>query len=146
MASGSAVGSGLSALGQYDAGQQAVAVGKYNYNVDNAAAGQAIQSSDAQAQIVAQQTAEKMGAAGAAYGAAGVDMSGSPLAVMSGLAAKGELNRQLTLYQGQVKAVQLRNQGALALEQGKAQNQAADLQAGTTMLTGIGNAATAAMA
>jgi hypothetical protein len=131
-------GAGASALGAYQQGQETQAADNYNAQVENIRATEAQQSSQAQAQIVDQQNAKKMGAVASAFGAGGVDMSGSPLEVMSSLASTSELNRQLTLYQGKVAASSDTQQATLQTTEGQLAAGAGAVKAGTTLLTGVG--------
>ena len=126
----------MSAASSIKQGQATGAADSYNAEVQGLRAQEATNSSDAQAAVVGQQTTDKLGQAGAAFGAGGVDMSGTPLEVMSSLANKGELNRRLTLYQGQVASIGDLNQQALDSAQGAAARSAATFAAGTTLLTG----------
>jgi type II secretory pathway pseudopilin PulG len=137
-------GAAASAVGSIKAGNEQAAVDKYNAGMQQQQANESLAAGNTQAAIGQQQTTEKMGQAAAAYGAAGVDMSGSPLEVMSSLAAKGELNRRLTLYQGQTGAAKATNQAGLDLASGGMAQQAGVMQAGTTLLTAAGKIGTMA--
>ncbi len=131
-----AAGSAVSAFGAIQQGQQASAAASYNAQAESQRATQQLQASQSQAQIVDQQNREKLGEAASAFGAAGVDMSGTPLSVMSSLASKGELNKQLTLYQGKLGALASTNQAALDTAQGNAAASGSIIKAGSTLLTG----------
>ena len=137
-------GTGVSAAGSLQAGQQQQQIDQMNAQVANQNAAQALQASQVNAQIADQKTTEQLGAAGAAYGAAGVTMSGSPLAVMASLASKGALTKQLALYSGQVQAAGDTNQAAISTAEGKAAMSAATTKATGTLLTGTAQFATSA--
>jgi hypothetical protein len=129
-------GAGMQAAGAYAAGQQAATVDRFNANVARGNATQEQLAAQTNAAIEGQNITARMGEATAAYGAAGVDMTGSPLAVMADLAAKGELQKRLTLYNGAMKA----RADTIAAQEADAEAKAAG-SAGTikglgTLLTG----------
>ena len=80
----------VSAMGSMQAGAQAKATANYNAQVDQVKATTAEMQSQSQATQDAANTQRQLGQAEAAYGAGGVDMTGTPLAVMSDLATQGE--------------------------------------------------------
>jgi hypothetical protein len=128
----------VSAVRSGEAQQQAE---DYNAAVQKQEAETAQQASETQAQITAQQTRQKLGEAASMYGASGVDVTtGSPLAVLSGMAQTGELNRQMNLWQGKTQATAFGNQAGLSLVSGTNAAAAGSIQAGTNLLTGSSNA------
>ena len=129
-AASSLAASGMAAYGSMKTGQETAAANRGQ---------EAQQSADAQAQVVDQQNREKYGQAAAAYGAAGVDMSGSPLEVMHSLALKGELNRRLTVYNGTVQNQTDTQQAALDKYQATSAVEAGATKAGSSLLTGVTN-------
>jgi hypothetical protein len=131
-------GSGIAAGGALAAGQQQQAIYNYNAGVERTNAATAITTSETNAGIIAQQTRARMGEASAAYGAGGVQMSGSPLAVMASLAAKGELNKQLVLFQGRTQSQADTAQSAIQTAEGTAASTAGAIRAGGSLLTGTG--------
>lgn len=135
-----AAGAGISAGGAISAARAAAAVGSFDQSVAGTNATQALTSAAATAGIQGQDVERVAGRAGAAFGAAGVQMSGSPLAVMANLAQQGELQKQLTLYGGATRAQAYRTQGAIAAAEGQATS-SADLARGVgTLLTGAASA------
>lgn len=140
-----AIGAGINAAGTLQAGAAQQRVDQFNARVSNQNSVQALLAGQTNAQIVDQQTSERIGAAAAAYGGSGVTLSGSPLAVMASLASKGEMNRQLALYQGQAAAAADKAQAGISSAQGDATMQGATTKAYATLLTGtatFGNAVT----
>lgn len=136
----SVAGTAVSAIGSIQAGNQAKATADYNAQVESQRAQIAAQQSQNQAAIDETNSRRKMGEAASAYGAAGVDMSGTPLSVMSDLATQGELTRRLDIYKGQLNTTADQQQGALDTAGGAAQQSASYLQAGSTLLTGTAKA------
>lgn len=92
-------------------------------------------ASKANAAQIETQTKGVLGQAAASAGASGVEMTGSPLAVMHNIASRGELARQMTLYEGRNQARGQQTQAALDTDQGQVAAQAGYLQAGSTILT-----------
>ncbi len=128
------------AAGRGGARGHGAAAERYNAQVEAQRASEATQAAQANAAIVQTQTRQKMGEAAAAFGAGGVDMSGSPLAVMSGLAGQGELSRQITLYQGKLQALSASSAGGLDTTQAGISQSAGYTRAAGTLLTGAGAA------
>lgn len=131
----------MSAMGSIQAGQQASAIGSYNNAVEDQRAQIAKEQAGAQAAMDESNNRRKLGEAAAAYGAAGVDMTGTPLAVMSDQATQGELTRRLDLYRGNLTATSDIQQGQLDEAQGNAQKTASYFTAGSTLLSAAGKAA-----
>lgn len=133
---------GLSALGSEYQGEQEQAVENSNAKVELQNATQAQLTAKANAQGVERNTRSTIANARASFGAAGVDVgSGSPLEVMHDIATKGELSRQLTLYQGQQQARAFAGQSAIDTAKGNIDADAGYFQAGTTLLTAADKAA-----
>lgn len=139
-----AAGGMVSAYGDWLAGRATQEADNYNAAVEQQRGTLAVQSADTQAQLVGQQTAQHLGTAQADYGAAGVQMSGSPLSVMMSVARNGELSRRLTAYKGQAQQIADNNQAALDRKMGKLAAQAGDLKAIAGLLTTAGGTANAA--
>lgn len=75
------------------------------------------------------------------YAKAGVDLStGSPLMVMAEDAGKMEEDIYMTQYGGDIEALKARNQGNMYRYYGKQAGQAAPLNAGATLVQGLGTA------
>lgn len=142
IAAGAAIaGTAVAVMGQVQAGQQAAAVGRYNQQLADQQATIARQQSQTQAAIDEANARRKMGEAESAYGAAGVDMSGTPLAVLTDLATQSELNKRLDIYRGSIGAMTDTQQGQIYAAQGSAQQAGSIFQAGSSLLTGVGKLA-----
>jgi hypothetical protein len=141
-AAAAVIGAGVTAYSAIQAGNTAQKTADYNAAVADEQAQVALSSSEANAQQIAQQTKEKIGAVASAYGAGGVDVSqGTPLSVMSDLQSQGEMTRQLTLYQGKIQAEGLQSTSALETAKGAAAAAAAPASAFSTLLGGASSAA-----
>jgi len=121
----------MGAMGSMAAGQAQQEAYKYN-------AAMALQSGTAEAAQKEQDTRRKLAEARAAYGAAGVDIQGTPLEVMSDMATQGELDRQTILWKARTEATQQNWLGQQAASEGKS-------QAIGTILSGLGKAGGQAM-
>ena len=107
----------------------AIAAGNAQANAAKFNAMMAMDQAKATAGRQEQDTRRKLAEARAAYGAANVDIQGTPLEVMSDLATQGALDVQTTLWKGQMQAGQDQYQGQQAQTAGY-------VQAGGSILTG----------
>lgn len=146
----------LSAGGAIQQGNAAAATGRYNAKIaemnatiSEKRAYDAIERGQQEEQKKRAETARLMGAQQAAMAANGVDLSfGSPLDVITGTAALGELDA-LTIrsnaareeYDYRVQAASQRAQGSLELMKGQSAQTGSWLSAGSTILSGGANAA-----
>jgi len=136
-----AFGTISSAMGQAQQGAQAQAFANQNAMIMQGRALQAENEARARADIQARDTARKLAATKAAYGASGVDVNdGTPLDVLSDQATEGELQRQLILYGGATQSQAYLQQAGLTRMQGQAAADAGNTAAGTTLLTGTARA------
>lgn len=133
-----AIGSGISAGGAFAAGSQTNQIDRYNAAIAAANGQQALLTATTNAQIQGQNSTIAMGRTAAAYGAAGVQMTGSPLAVMASQAAAGELNKRLTLQTGTLQQQADQRQAAIDIAEGSEAESAGEIKAGSTLLTGVG--------
>lgn len=79
----------------------------------------------------------KIGAMRALYGASGVDVSsGSPLDVLASSTAQAKLDEQTVRYNGEVKALNYKNQAQLDIMGGQQAAAAASSKAASSLLTG----------
>lgn len=72
--------------------------------------------------------------------ASGVEVSGTPLLVMSDQAAQGELDAQAIIYGGTVRAQGFENEATMQTMRGKAAQTSSYFKAGGSLLTGGGKA------
>jgi hypothetical protein len=133
---------GFSALGSYQQGMEQKDIDYANAVTERNNATQAEVVSKANAAQVERGATEAGAQARANMAASGVDANtGTPLEVMHSIAAKGELARRLTMYQGQLQAKGLQQQAAIDTAEGQAAAEAGLTQAGTTLLTAADKAA-----
>jgi hypothetical protein len=134
-------GAGLQAYGQYQAGEEANAVAKYNQQVKEREAQAAEQQSLVQSRKQAQAAARQMSELQAGLGASGaVTTAGAPLSIISEQAQQSELENLEIGYEGLQEASKLREEGKMIRREGKTARRAARIQAGASLLTGFGTA------
>ena len=130
-----------SAIGSIQSGNAQAAVASYNAKDEEQRAAQAQNQAAVQATLDDQKTRRVVGEQAAAYGAASVDSTGTPLMVMMDQTTQGEMQRQLDLYRGATNA-QSDLQQAQADEAAAAQDRSAgNMNAGLTLLTGAATGA-----
>lgn len=139
----SLVGAGLSAYGQYRQGEAQQEAYNANAKVAEENAKAAKESSAWEEQQSRLRLTRLMGTQRTLYAKAGVDLSsGSPLMVLADTAAKGAEEVQAIRYGGDVAATQQLNQARLDRMYGKNAYNAGMIGAGSTFLTGLGQAGT----
>lgn len=120
------IGTGISALGAIQGGNQQARAAEFNAQAaQNQAAAQEAQQR--------RQAARVMGQGRANVAASGIEMDGSPLEVMADSAANAELDALTIRYGGQVRADQERMRGSMA-------RQAGYMGAASSLLMGMGQA------
>lgn len=134
-----AAGTALSVFGAMQSGSAAKKAAEYNaaVNRQNAELAQ-IEARDA-ARIVDRQNYLLQGSIRAAAGASGGKQQGSVLDVIADAAAQGELEKQMILYRGQLKARGFRNTAELDEMGGDAAKTGSYLRAGSELLSGAIN-------
>lgn len=124
----SIAGTGLSALGQYQAAKTAEDTASYNAAI-------ALRKAQSEEETSRDKFRKLMASQRAKYALAGVDLtSGSPLVVMSLTAAEGE-KEALSIRTGGYE------EAAQETYYGKTQKKAGMISAGSTLLTGLGQTA-----
>lgn len=114
-------GAALSALGQYEQGQQAKARGQLIQSQDEYAAQQEIQRGAQETNYLQRVAVQRQGEGVASAGASGVDVTrGSPLMVLADQNRQAQENMALTLSNAQHRALALRLGGAEAEQSGEA--------------------------
>lgn len=135
-------GIGMSAYGQYAAGQQAAATADYNAKLQERQAQTDEQRAVIASRRQADEASRRMSSLRARMGASGVKpTSGTALAVLGEQAKQSSLENLTIGYEGQIGAAQKRQQAAATRTAGKSKKLAANIGAGTTLLTGFGNLA-----
>ena len=133
MAAASAV---VTAIGAQAQGRQQATADKYNAAVEEQKATTAQEVGDAQAGQIQLQTRSDIAQQQAAYAAGGLDMSGSPLLVMSNTASQGALKSALTQWQGQTQSTADLQQAQMDQFNAKSAMSAANFNTTATILTG----------
>jgi hypothetical protein len=137
------VGSAVSAFGSYRQGQQQKSVAEYNAAIARNEAEAARQKAAFDAETSREKYARLMGRQRALYSKSGVDItSGSPLLLLADQAYEAERDKQAILYSGEVSATKDLNQASMFEYAGENAESAANLTAGTSLVSGIANAGT----
>ena len=137
------VGVGVTAYSQYKEGQDAAEAAKYNAKVSRRNAeleAVAIEQSGAvEASQKRKEIKRLISTQKAKYGAAGIELTGSPLEVMIGTAAEGELDAQIIEYNAKREAYATRygaaSQGIQYERAAEAYQTSGTLKAASTILT-----------
>ena len=103
----------VSASGSLQEGQAAEETGEYNAAVARQSAQASIEKADYDETIHREKVRKLLSSQRASYGAAGVDMAGSPLLVLEDTAAQGEMDALAIRYGGKVEAGQKLSQAEL---------------------------------
>lgn len=134
------IGTALSVMGALNQGQQAKQASEYNAAVANNNAIAARQQAEANAAAQQRKARLQIGSMRAGYGASGVGLEGSPMDVLEQSAAMAELDRQNILYGGQLKSQGYQATAGLELMRGENAVTGSYLNAGSSLLTGLGKA------
>lgn len=129
------------AAGQYKSGRDAAYAEKYNANVLREQAGFIQQSADLEKRQIAIQGKRIAGEQVAGYSKGGVTLSGSPLQVMIASAANNEMDQMIVQYNADVQRRRILSEAAYKEQLAKNYARAGKMQAGSTLLTGLTNAA-----
>lgn len=135
------LGTGMSAYGQYQSGQAQKAAYNYNAQVAESEAGVARAGAAREEEVHRAKLQRMLGTQRALYGAGGVDItSGSPLLTMMSTAEEGEREAEFIEYGGEVEATRSLNEAKLNRFYGKQAYKSGVIGAGSTFLTGLGQA------
>lgn len=135
-----AVGTAVTAYGQYQTGQNAKKAASFNAAMMERNA-QAARDQARQDSILADREGRRrLGSINAARGASGVGIEGSALDVLEESAANVELDRQTILYRGELRAIGYEDSGALERMKGRHAAEAGYFSAASTLLLGGGKA------
>lgn len=136
-----AAGAIAGAYGEYQAGEEANAVAKYNQQVKEREAEAVEQQTKIKSMKAARQAKEKYSRLLAQGGMTGaISSEGAILEVLSTQAQESEQESLDIGYEGILKASQLREEGEAIREEGRSKRRASRYQAGATLLTGFGGA------
>jgi hypothetical protein len=150
----SGIGTALQALGLVASVGGSLAGAKASENVSNYNVKVAENNATAERQRAAydaglqrDQVRRVVGAQRAAGAASGLDItSGTPVAVLGDTAKQGELDVLARLYSGESAATAYQNDARRMKAEGKAQKQAGFINAGTSLLSGLGKMAATSQA
>lgn len=138
---GSALGTVVSVFGAIQQGQQASDAAEYDAKVAERNATIARQQAAADADAQQRDARRRIGAARAAYGAAGVDVEGSPLDALEESAANAELDRQNILYRGRLREIGYQDDAAQSTYNAGQAESAGYMKAGSALLAGASSTA-----
>lgn len=127
---------GISAVGAVAQGNSAKAMADYNAQVSENDAAAARAAANYEEGRLRERSARLLSAQRAAIAASGIDLEGSPLAVMEETALEAEMDALAIRQQGSVAAARSMSQAALSRMEGKAAKTASYFQAGASLLNG----------
>ena len=133
------VSAAISAFGALQSGNAAKTAAKYNAKINEQNADLALADAADQARVLEREQYLRTGAIRAAQGASGGRQEGSVLDVIADVAAQGELEKQMILYRGQLKARGYRNAAQMDEYSGDTAKTGSYLKAGTELLGGALN-------
>jgi hypothetical protein len=137
----SAIGTGVSAFGQYQQGQSMQSAANYNAAVAEQQAGMIEASGELEAYKIRKQGETIKGTQRARYAASGIRTTGSAAEVLADTAASIQLDMDIARYNTQVGAMGARSQAAMSRYQGQQYAQAGRMGAFTTLIGGLGSMA-----
>lgn len=132
-----AVGGVVGAIGQISAGNAAAAAGRYNAQVSDNNAQRIRAEAATEIQDKRRDVRRQLGSIRAAYGASGIDFSGSPLDVLADSAFEGEWDVTKIRYKAEVAAVDEENRANLYRAGADASQTAGYIGAGSSLLSGL---------
>tara|TARA_X000001382_G_scaffold83599_1_gene59163 strand:+ start:11349 stop:11834 length:486 start_codon:yes stop_codon:yes gene_type:complete len=133
----------LSALGTRQQGKATQASANYNAAVQRNQAIAAKQKAEFDADKQRQQGAAQRAAARTGFAKGGVALEGTPLLFLESSAEQAELDAQAIIYGGDTQATGFEAQAGLSEMEGASAARAGTMGAGTTLLTGVGQTASA---
>jgi hypothetical protein len=130
----------VTAIGQRQQGKAAQQAANYNAAIQRNQAIAAQQKAEFDADRQRQQAAAQRASARAGYAKGGVALEGTPLLFLESSAEQAELDAQALIYGGNVQATGFQAQANLSELEGRSAARAGTMAAGTTLLTGAGEA------
>lgn len=134
-----AAGTAMSVFGALQGGDAAKKAADFNEKVNLQNAALARQEAQDQVRILDRQQYLLAGAIRANQGASGGKQQGSVLDVLADAAAQGELEKQMTIYRGELKARGFENTAKLDEYGGEVAKTGSYLRAGSELLSGAVN-------
>jgi hypothetical protein len=134
-----AVGTAVTAYGQYQQGQAQERAANYNAAVQERNAQIAKQNAEYDAERQSSKLRRAIGSQRAAVMASGIQMEGTALDLQADTVQQGEMDRLAILYGGEISSQNSKSEAELSRMQGKAAAQAGTTAAFGTVLGGFGN-------
>ena len=135
------IGTGTSAYGQYSQAQSQKKWSDYNADVQRQQAQEALHASEIEAKRKREQGQQLIARQHVLYAKAGLDLNGTPTEVMLGTASDIETDAQAILHKGEMGYEQGMESATFSQNEGEIAANAGTVQAGSTLLSGLGNAA-----
>ncbi len=136
-----AVGTGVAAYGAVEQGKQAKEAGKRTQEAENANAQAAMQQAALEAGQIRRKNLLRLGEQRATAAKSGVLINDSAADVIYDTSIQGELEAQSALYSGATAAQYNRSRGSIAKLEGNNAAKAGRIQAGGTVIGGLGRVA-----
>jgi hypothetical protein len=130
------IGTAVSVMSTLNQGRQAQQAADYNAQVNAQNAQIAQTNAAAQAKQIDRENYLRLGAIRANQGRSGGEMTGSALDVLGDVAGQGEYEKQLAVYEGDMKARGFRNTAALDTASGENARTSSYFKAGAELMSG----------
>ena len=136
-----AVSAGMSAYGQYESGQSQQKWSRYNADVQREQAKAVLHQADVAANRKREEGQRLMAKQRVLYAKGGLDMSGTPTELMLGTARDIEIDAQAIMQKGEMGYSQNMESATISEGEGDVAASSGTMQAGATLLSGLGKAA-----
>jgi len=131
----------ISAYASYEGGRQQQKLANYNASLAERAAARAKKKAALEAQLQRRRNQQVLGRHRAVAAASGVESTtGTPLLVQLDTATESELDALAIKYGGDVEAAKLRSEASMERFRGKIAYKQGQLNAGVSLLQGVGRA------
>ena len=134
-----AIGTGVSVVGSVMQGKREAEAAKAQAKLSSFQADAEIKRGDREEEIMRQEAAKLVGQQRAAYAAAGVRLTGSPLLVMAQTIQDSEKDISLLQEETDARALSYRMQSRIFEDTATSAKTSSYFKAGSTILTGIGS-------
>ncbi len=133
------IGTGVSVVGSVMQGKREAEAAKAQAKLSSFQADAEIKRGDREEEILRQEAARLVGQQRAAYAAAGVRLTGSPLLVMAQTIQDSEKDISMLQEETDARALSFRMQSRIFEDTASSAKTSSYFRAGTTILTGIGS-------
>ena len=134
-----AIGTGISVVGSMMQGKREAEAAKAQAKLSSFQADAEIKRGDREEEIMRQEAARLVGQQRAAYAAAGVRLTGSPLLVMAQTIQDSEKDISLLQEETDARALSYRMQSSIFEDTATSAKTSSYFKAGSTILTGLGS-------